>query len=533
MTGMIGCPNCGKLTEAQLANCPHCGYIQKPSAGVRGRVKGAASAGGERCPSCGADVRPSDIICVACGTNLLTKEKVTEERVQGLRGAERPALRWIAGGLVAALVLAAAGFVLYWLSRDPVNEARELCRVNNFIDAKEVLTKYLEKHGQDAQAHLLLGRIHWRMNQFDAAADAFDTAAKFDRTSPEPLLMAALSLASATGQDTLPRQANLLRDAVNAFPNDARAAQLLAAVLGMQGDVAGQAEVLRKVIAADPANGGAQRNLAVALLEQGDYSAAGQALDIAKSSGADDADTAVLRALLDDSQDKPEALDEYRGAIEARCHPRKEVLTRLGSLLVSQGRFDEAAPYLKEVVDDGGGGDARAATFFYAICLEARGADVDALDRFSELCRTPGQYTGEAAQHVANLYLNRGDVDNARQALDRVQVTGDNAALDTLRGRIAMRDGRLDDAQAAFLRAIRTDASYAPAYIESGLAYVKKEAFEEAITALETYLKLADPSVGGTRTTEVRALVDQLKQTAHAGGAPRAEAYPPVERSPQ
>ncbi|HNT86683.1 MAG TPA: zinc ribbon domain-containing protein, partial [Candidatus Hydrogenedentes bacterium] len=75
---MINCPYCGKLTDPKLANCPHCGgpmHAKAPSA-----PRGAGAKPQQHCPSCGAAVHDGMIICVQCGTNLLTGHKIAEER---------------------------------------------------------------------------------------------------------------------------------------------------------------------------------------------------------------------------------------------------------------------------------------------------------------------------------------------------------------------------------------------------------------------------------------------------------------------
>jgi len=514
MAGMIGCPNCGKLTDPKLENCPHCGYIQKPaSAGAA--EKRSAKPGTERCPICGAAISASDIICVACGTNLLTRQKIGEESQTGFARGGRPLVTWLVGVAAVVLVLIVGGLVLYWLTRDPVADAVELCRISNFIEAKDLLLKYVGKHHDDPRAHMLLGRIYWRTNQFQDAAASFETAAGLEGENADAGLMAVLSLAALAGQDTLARQAAILRDVIAASPGDARAAYLFALVLGAQGDIEGEIAVLRKLLQTEPANGGAQRSLAVALALQGEYAEAEQALNTARSNGADDGDTAMVQGFLDDFQGKPTAEPRLSAALDAGCRLRKEVLTRLGALLVSQGRFAEAQPYLKEVADSAG--EIGAASFLYGVCLEAQGNANEALRRFEELGQKPGPFAAEANLHAGNIYLDQGDVERARESAGRSSGAANTAMLETLRGRIAARDGRAEEAQAAFRQAIQANPAFAPAHLENGLVFVKREVFGEAVKELEEYLRLANPDIQGTRTAQVQALADQLKQSLGSG----------------
>jgi len=67
---MSNCPYCGKLTDPNLDNCVHCGGFMKKQDAGKPMPKSEATS--QTCPSCRALVREGDIICVACGTNLLT-----------------------------------------------------------------------------------------------------------------------------------------------------------------------------------------------------------------------------------------------------------------------------------------------------------------------------------------------------------------------------------------------------------------------------------------------------------------------------
>ncbi|MEK7795161.1 MAG: hypothetical protein AAB353_11555, partial [Candidatus Hydrogenedentota bacterium] len=79
-------------------------------------------------------VQEGDIICVVCGTNLLTGQKVSEARKPSKSGTSYRA--WAAGGGAALLLLVAA--VVAWVyitTRDPVRIALELVEQGDQLKA--------------------------------------------------------------------------------------------------------------------------------------------------------------------------------------------------------------------------------------------------------------------------------------------------------------------------------------------------------------------------------------------------------------
>lgn len=103
MAGMITCPTCGKLTDPRLDSCPHCGIrVQVNAAGTPTR---AAAAQKETCPNCSALVQDGDIICVACGTNLLTGQKIVHEKKAAAPVAPKITPQILLVGLIVLLVI--------------------------------------------------------------------------------------------------------------------------------------------------------------------------------------------------------------------------------------------------------------------------------------------------------------------------------------------------------------------------------------------------------------------------------------------
>ena len=105
---MIKCPFCGGLADAASDNCIHCGGPLKSRAVQPGAGKTAAVL----CPACGAGVGPGDIVCVKCGTNLLTGQKIADEKQKEAKPGRFAFRRVLAYGAFALVVLAAAGALI-------------------------------------------------------------------------------------------------------------------------------------------------------------------------------------------------------------------------------------------------------------------------------------------------------------------------------------------------------------------------------------------------------------------------------------
>ncbi|HOZ46692.1 MAG TPA: tetratricopeptide repeat protein [Candidatus Hydrogenedentes bacterium] len=540
MAGMTNCPYCGKLTDPKLENCPHCGgYLQKKDDSLDPYPK-KPRAKGQSCPNCRALVNDGDIICVACGTNLLTGQKIAEQGVKpkadpGVRlapAAERSTLKWLIVALIVVIILALALVVVAILSRDPLQKAVDLSRANNFLEAANVLRRHIERHPDDAEAQCLLGKVHWRMNQFMDAADAFERAARIDKTSPQTGLMAVLSLASQPSGDTLGRQAAILEDLFQTFPDDLDVGYLLALAQGVQGKVERQVTVLRKIVAAAPTDAAARENLGLALALSHAYEEAARELAAAQSDGVATANLAAAQGfagyLMGDIENAAPFLSQ---ALDEGTTVQQQAQLRLALLLARQGQYGTALPHFN-VLAGGTGETAVVAKFFHGMCLALSGRHSDALIELEALGLQRGPFAVEASLQAAHLYLVNGDIERAREAIRRAdEYGGSGPALETLRGRVEAATGQFRPAQEAFKRAILADENYAPAYLENGLVYIKREVFSEGIQQLEKYLTIIDPDMPGAHGPEVEMLVAQLKQTLGAATSEQAAGDVSSERS--
>ena len=129
------CPGCGKAIGDATGTCPHCGReLDSESAGAD--VAASVPSDEGSCPHCGAELKPGDIICIQCGTNLLTGGRVVAgRRAKGARGG-RGALLAAAIALVV-VILAGSGLALWYFRHDYAAEGRRFFLEGRLPEAAE------------------------------------------------------------------------------------------------------------------------------------------------------------------------------------------------------------------------------------------------------------------------------------------------------------------------------------------------------------------------------------------------------------
>jgi tetratricopeptide (TPR) repeat protein len=514
---MINCPYCGKLTDPQLDSCVHCGGFLKKQSGARSARRSSQSS--QTCTNCGALIQEGDIICVACGTNLLTGQKIAEERKQ--QAAKAPASQtntryYIIGGILAAAIIVLAIVVVSVIMRDPIARAKRLAAGGKMLEAIKLLDTHTAKHTDDAAAFFEMGKLYWLSNDMSNAAQSFEKAARLDLSNGEATRLAVLSYAQSKSPGSVDAQVTLLEKAVQENPSDGDLLYLLGLTRGAKQDLAGQVQALdkaRELKAGDPA---AQRASAVAHALQNDLSAAEEQLAAADSSSPDSLAAAGIVSSL--KGDNARASKKLEDALAGNTSIPNEALTRLGLLLIEQGNFGEALARLSDAATKDPSNDT--ARYFRALCMDRQRLTAQALSEYDSISEKPGPFQSRAAVQAARLYLAQQNPDRALQILGRVPpptVPGDVAELETVRGRASMMLNDPDGAQAAFRKATQADSSYAPAHLEVGLVLIQRQDISEGLRELERYLKLVDENDADAGVSQVKALAEQLRRSVDAG----------------
>ena len=486
-----------------------------------GTARSASEGFRKTCPSCNAIVQEGDIVCVACGTNLLTGQKIAEKRSQSKSSLPAfPAINrgvWIAAAaVIAVIVLAGAAYGTYAIMRDPVNQAMRLVDEGRLSEANRILEGYVRDNPESARGLFALGRLQWETRQYSRAAETFERLTQVDPRNREAGMLALLSLRVLNDPGNRARKVALLERQVDRFPDDDEAWYLLALARGAQGDVQGQVEALQQALARGIIEEASMGYLGVGLALQGEYT---QAQRMVLQVLEDDPDNADLQAALGFiahmQGDEDTATERLRAAIAQGTELEREARTQLGLLLVRRGEYAEALDHLEVIA--GRPGAPQSVRYFQAVSKDALGRRTQALDELERLSNEQGEFAGYAAAHVAQIYLDRGQPDRASSALERATRAGvEDAMVYTLRGRVFAEEGNDSQARDMFRQAIQMDPDYAPARLEMGLMQIKRRAFADGIRELERYIALADPAQPNARVDEVETLVEQLRRTAGA-----------------
>lgn len=483
-----------------------------------------------KCPNCGTPVKQGDIICVKCGTNLLTGQQiVAQPQAEVARGGGRGLVRLILVLLVLAVLAGGVGGGYYLLVyNEPVTKAKRQAGQGNLLEAVQVLNVYTESHKTNADAFALLGQYEYRSGRFGEALNALEAAAKLRPRDAELNYQVVVAATRAPGGG-LNQQIAAYRRIVEAEPGNAEAKHLLAMALGAAGQYAEQVELLQAVNDASPSPE-TTRNLGIAKALAGDV--AGGAAFVAV--GPDDQNKALVSGLMASMQGRAEeALQALQAGIAGDAAAQNAyAATQVGLLLMAQGDFERAATALRGVSVQDDAPDA--ARFFYAVALQHAKLETEAMTEFADLAQKSGEYAQEAAAQMAVIYLAQENLPKAEEALRQASVGGKKSAkIHTLEGALAARAGDRNQAQQSFRMALQADPNYAPAHLELGLVYVGEQRIAEGVKELQKYLELAGDAKEA-RGPEIKLLLGQLELTLERqGGAPPPPTAPaPAEEVP-
>ncbi len=512
MATMIKCPFCGGLADTTASHCIHCGGPLQAQGAQPGRT-GAAS---PVCPTCKASVAAGDIVCTKCGTNLLTGQKIEEERQKTGKSRSVSIGRiflYAAGGLVLLACAVLLVMLAMYLMRDPASEARRLSRSGNLAEAAEVLQAHLQKTPEDVAAQFLLGQIYWQGQQYDRASESFEAAARLGGPRErDALILAVLAAERASQGANRERLLALITGAVQQrFAQDGELLKLQGLLQGLEEDYKGQQEALQEALLLGAEISPALPGLAFVLDK--DLNRAEQYLDSALEKNAEDAQILVVRGMVHLMLDRPEeaaALLAKAGSIS----PMADGLVKLqvGILYLEQAEPGKALPLLteaKKLLPE----DMRAA-FFYALCLQENKLTEEAITALERIASANNPYSGIAALQMAEAFMEQNNLDRAAAAARQASESGLNTARQaTIQGRIHALQNDPAKAEQAYRRAISMLADYPAAHLELGLLLVSRGSVDAGLPELEKYLELAKADPQRMRANEIEVLVTQLRQT--------------------
>jgi len=502
------CPFCGQMTDSDKPNCVRCGaplQVVKPPAG----------SSLTRCPACGASVDRGDIICTSCGANLL-KLAGAAGNIQAAPQEKRAGqnwlrvLGWVLAGIVMLAAVAGAGVAVFWLTRDPVVQARDAAQRGEILTAINQLEKYLTQKPADGPALALLGKLYARAEQFDKACDSLLKA--LDQPNPDKSwqLAAVAAAARLTGSEAVARQLKVLDRICRSDDVDPRLWRMLA----MGYVVSGDRKALTDALGRGKSTGKLDsETLAVGLAAEGDLAAAEKQLRELVVLTPDNGDYPALVGLLLDAQGQSEpAMKFLEKALQNKTTLARWVGLRLGILRLMRGEDQQALNALNQAKI--AAPDDPEILYYQAVALRLVGLREEAQAQFERVASMNSDLSGEAAAKLAAIYLEAGEVDKAASAVRQARERGVNTPeLEVIHGRVQQALGNPSEAESAFRKAIQLNPDYPVAQLELGLLLVGRQVVAEGVQALEKYLRLVGDNRADTRAAEIEVLVSQLKQS--------------------
>ncbi len=515
---MIQCPFCGKETSSGLRNCAHCGG---PLQAIGTMAPPKTGARAHTCPNCAGPVQPGDIICLACGTNLLTGQKVAVEKKAAQKAEGGGGLRrvWMTlGVLLLVALLGGGGFLATTMLQNPMESARRLAAQGNNPEALNKLQAYVQRKPADRNARVLQGKLLWQSQQYDKAADAMEAAFKLDTKNVETGFMAVLAAGRVAGDGGLKKQAAILREILASAPGNEHAMRLLALTLGALGDKGAQEALYQEVHdSAALADVLLQTTFGVWRAGDGKLPEAEEMLRKARAAAPDSGDTAAALGYVLNLEGQSEAAEEALAkAVELNTSVAGMAKLQLGMLYLQAGKNEKALTVFNgakaELKDD------PRLPFFSALALELTGLGTEALVEYERISTGTSAFAGPAALQMASLYLKQNVPDKALNAVRRAtELGGTSARLFTVQGQVQALQGAQTEAEQSYRRAIQTDANYSGAHLELGLLLVARNGVADGVRELERYLELtAEKAAATPRRNEIELLVNQLKQTQKA-----------------
>lgn len=512
MATMIKCPFCGGLADAASDNCIHCGGPLKSRAVQPGAGKTAAVL----CPACGAGVGPGDIVCVKCGTNLLTGQKIADEKQKEAKPGRFAFRRVLAYGAFALVVLAAAGALIalvIFLLRDPVGEARRIAASGNLTEAIEVLQVHLQKAPKDEEAQFLLGKICWQGQQYERAAEVFEAVARQGgMRERDALVLALLASERASKSENRPRLLSMMDTAIHQrYSSDAELIKVFALLRGVEGEYKGHRDTMQEALLTGANLAPALPGLSMVLDNALDV--AEPTLDKALEAHPGDAGTSVVRAMAHLMRGREtEALPLLEAAADLPPELAGLVKLQAGLIYMRQGENGKALTLLtegKKLLPE----DTRM-EFFHALCLQENKLLDEALISFERIANGKSAYAGSAALQMAIIFMEKGVLDRATAMARQAGESGLNTARQaTIQGRVFALQNDVGQAEQAYRRAISMMADYPAARLELGLLLINRGSIDAGLQELEYYLELAKKDPQGMRANEIEVLVAQIRQT--------------------
>ena len=497
------CPHCGKAIGDVTGTCPHCGAALEPaSAGAA--AEAAVASEERRCPYCGAELKPGDIICVQCGTNLLTGARVvTRKRAKGAR-VGRGAL---IAAAIAIVVLAAVGVLLWYLRHDYAAEARRLFLDNRLTEAAESYEKALRRDEGDPRLNFESALVALQLEDLDTAAERLARVLEVDPANSRAQMLLALTY--ALSNDLLREQTALERAVTDSSNGAAHFLLGLAYTIADRKDEGVQE--IREAITLEPNNSEYRRFLGAAYIGLGRYAEAIEQLETALRQEPQNAETRLLTGISYMAQGGTEnAITLLGAAAEAGTAYGASTRYYLGVAYALSGRYGDAVREFKESLRLQPGNPTVHLALGLTYSIEGRSQE--ALYEFDTVGDAMAFEMASSSAEAGRVLIDQGDIGRAEQQIRKaLQADPNNYMAHVAMGHLYSKQESHAEAVREYKEAIRLNPDGAAAHLFLAVHYADQKDFGEAARELEKYAQRS-PSLE-TRDT-ISALAEQLKYSA-------------------
>lgn len=496
---MSNCPYCNRPITPNLQQCPHCGAPLKATV-----IPSEKSSTSSICPNCKSPVDKADIICIYCGTNLLTGTKLETNR--SLRKRFTLPLQWkkylLIGGAVIAILLILAGTVIY-LSYDPVKTAINMSKTN-ILGAIDTLQKYLQRNPNNVKGHLILGKLYLRNNQYDEALEQFKKVVEFDSKNPEPAWL-LLYTSYLKDPNNLQLQMTYLKKLSELFPNREDISLLI--TLGEKKMTRVErdevlTENIRKLKM--PIDAVASGYILASLHREAEELVKNHMSSVSP----------VISSLITSVNQGKEKELEFINSLDLSSLnlSANEWGYLTAKLLLSNDKtkalqcaqnMKSSSPQLSPPLQ-----------YLYALTLLNSNLTTDAIIELDKIRNSENPYSAEATLNLAEIYLSQENLSKAEELIQSVRNKGNQSPKSYLiEGRIATLNNDFAKAQQCFSTAIQRDPNYAPAYLENGLLYIRRGILKEGLNNLKDYVKIVKNTFPKYPVADIEVLIEQIEQT--------------------
>ena len=193
MDDQRACPHCSREIGEAAGKCPYCGGDLNSTTGADVASSTASDEG--KCPYCSAELKPGDIICIQCGTNLLTGERVLAARAKPARRRRGALVEVVV--VLALVVVAGVAAAVWYLRHDYASEGRRLFLEGRLMEAGENYDKAIARNDREPRLFLESGLVELGRENYATAIERFGRVMELDPENKRAQLLLGVSNALA------------------------------------------------------------------------------------------------------------------------------------------------------------------------------------------------------------------------------------------------------------------------------------------------------------------------------------------------